>query len=348
MAETKNEAKTETEEKNHKHGKYKNWIITCHNPTNDPTWKPKVMHYLGYVLQRGEQTGAMHYQGYVQYKNRQTLTNAIMHLGLEAHPHLVAARGTHIEATEYWLHGETNIAPPIQHGTLQEAITIKQVLQGQRTDLHALMDSIKAGKRHRELLETHPNETAKFPKWVKDYQAAIKRGTEEIKWPIELPWCTIQKPTAKNRKRNLWIWGKPNIGKTYHISKALKGQRAYIIGKDLTNVWDEYEDEEVIVMDDTRGIDWADIISITNVWMHPVKCPGYCRYNNNYFKVDQVRVLIILSNKPPEAYIHDKNDMENFNTRFHTLHVKDEPFTDTTDTTETIRFKNDNDESKRT
>lgn len=266
------------------------------------------MTYLLYGEEVAPTTGTKHYQGYVQFEKKKNLTGA-----RKAIPgaHMEIARAPLAKNQEY-----CKKSGKVHEEGKAEEIEPEQRKQGNRSDLKNLMNDIKEGKSRFELMEAHPEAMAKYSKFADEYRQGLARADEkEIVWPVKLPWATIDKPEPSLKKRHLWIWGPPDLGKTYEVSKAVEGMKVYFTGQEVKYRFEGYDDQELIVFDDTK-VTLDELLDCSNTYLHAKERAGGSRYVRTYWKKKQTRTMIVLSNHPPPF------EDESFKARFNVIEVK--------------------------
>lgn len=168
------------------------------------------------------QNGREHVQAYIRYKNARVWPK-------KKYP------GGHIEpikydaaATFYVGKEKTRVRGPYQGG--------REPKQGERTDLEDIARAIVDGS------ETIDSIRVRHPGLYVRYFRGLRKLEEEIhpKWREEgtKPYIT-------------YIWGDTGVGKTRSIKEAHGENCCYI--KDGTQWWDNYQNEEVIIVDDFDG-----------------------------------------------------------------------------------------------
>lgn len=171
-----------------------------------------------------------------------------------------------------------------------------------------------------------------FQKWTEFTQRAHQLS--DIEWPIELPWkkrdnpeefATLARPTAFQKRRHLWLHGPPNWGKSLWLSIVFRLSRVYMRPDNSDKPFDAYQDEEVIIYDDVdmSGVKLTELQSIASVWYTQAQVPGIVRYTHKFWKLRQVRTIIVLSNFPPIDF-YNKNYAA-FEARFNVVDLGDYP-----------------------
>jgi len=147
-----------------------------------------------------------------------------------------------------------------------------------------------------------------------------KRRAEkaEIKWPLVLPWCTVEKPDPAVKKRHWWITGPPDIGKTYQVQEVIDGMKVFMASGDGQYRYEHYAGQELIVYDDCIP-KLVELLSVTNTWKSEVERPGGSRYKKAFWPEKHTRTVVVLTNLQPPT---DSNGA--FSARFNVvdLHPK--------------------------
>jgi len=146
------------------------YVLTVNNPaTNSPLWggvsqfgswfmSKYNARYICTSYEKGA-SGTKHIQGYFELNRKsklQAVKNKIRSFGGWVAP----AKGTAVQSVEYISHTGKWIGKGGLLGGPWEEGTIKT--QGQRTDIHALSDDIKAGKTMKQLATDHTESMLKY------------------------------------------------------------------------------------------------------------------------------------------------------------------------------------------
>lgn len=164
---------------------------------------------------------------------------------------------------------------------------------------------IKYIKKDKNFIENiiFDNNPDNFIKRKKDYDAWIEHNTlmnlKEPEYPITFMGQTINKPDPSIKKRHFWIYGPPDIGKTYNINKTFKGLKVFVRPSNKYP-YEQYDNEDIIIFDDIQNIRFDEIASITNTYSIKTPVYGDIRYFNKFYKLEHTRTVIVVSNKPPE------------------------------------------------
>lgn len=178
-----------------------------------------------------------------------------------------------------------------------------------------------------------------FVKKSTDFQKWLEWSTRnyelrDIKWPIRLPWkqrdnsnerALVTHPLPNQKQRHLWLYGPANWGKSLWASQQFSLQRVYLRPDNTDKPFDGYSDEQVILYDDVEmsKVPLTELISISQIYGYPCQVPGVVRYNCKYWKLHQIRTIIVLSNHPPTDYF--ANNYAAFQARFHVFNLNDYP-----------------------
>lgn len=280
------------------------WCFTINNPTDVPVFAPIPMQYLGWAPQLAPTTGTPHLQGYVQFKKPKPRRDVVVALADGGAAHVLKADGNGGQARDYYAVDEkkTNTGPVVEHGVLDRAAVNVAGVQGLRSDLKEFMARVKGGVPRSLLMAEMPDVFAKYQSWCSQvFQDSDIGEREEVKWPVLLPWCTIEKPDPAIKQRHVWLWGAPDSRKTYLTQTAFAGKRVFMAGSNSKYRFEGYENEDVIVFDDTIP-SLAELLDCTNTWALAKQRIGGQRYTRGYWKTGHSRTIIIISNDPPTGW----------------------------------------------
>lgn len=138
----------------------------------------------------------------------------------------------------------------------------------------------------------------------------------ELEWPILYKNIKLEKPDPKNKKRHLWIWGKPTISKTKEMQDICEGKKVYYCPTESKYRWENYRNEEIVIFDDCDQLSVSELISVTETWRVRKEIHGGSRNYARFWPLNICRICIVLSNFPP---IGD----EAFQARFNEIHLKE-------------------------
>lgn len=177
------------------------------------------MAYLVYQKEVGQE-GTPHYQGYIELKTQTRLPTILKRLpGCHVEPR----RGTQAQAIEYCTKADTRDEGPWTHGTPKE--------QGKRSDLVALYECAKAGKRKRDVLDEMP------AVYLRHYRAYAH--AESLIKPRPLP------------RRVVLLYGGTETGKTRWAEDRYPDLWAAPLQKEMW--FDGYDQHDTVLLDDFNG-----------------------------------------------------------------------------------------------
>lgn len=208
-------------------GEHITWLAPSKDGPLDWMDKNHKIRYMIYQVEKAPTTGQIHLQGYLQMTDK-TRLSALKKLDNAAH--WEPRYGTHEEARKYCMK-EGALNGPWERGD--------PVVQGQRTDLIQLYDSVKAGKTNLELLEE---------------DARIARYAKEISYMR----FALAEPLSDRQLQGVRVivsYGPTGTGKTYAaINNIANGNDYYIAECPSTKngkLWfDGYENQKTLILDD--------------------------------------------------------------------------------------------------
>lgn len=262
------------------YGKY--WMFTINNPTSSAD--DLVKRYTDYktvqafVFQKEKGAeGTIHYQGYIEFKKSTPFDRVKRMVGFQAH--IEKRKGTATEAIQYCTKEDTKIEGPWKNG---EFTLITE--QGNRTDLQAVVDTIKEAKSLTDVVVSHPKEALKYSKGLQFVYRHFKTPT------------TPQKP-------KVWLlYGDTGTGKTRF---AMSHDRPFKKAGD-DSWFDGYDNNDVLVMDDfAGGRSKMSLTALLNYLdRYPVKLPV-----KGDFVDRNCNLIIVTTNIHPQHW-YDYNNRE--------------------------------------
>lgn len=128
----------------------------------------------------------------------------------------------------------------------------------------------------------------------------LKKNLKQIKWPIVFKNIAIPKPDPSTKQRHWYIWGSTTIGKTKAAQDIAEGKKVYMAPTDRNGRWDDYDDEELVILDDTTELSDYELNEVCETWrvLKP-KIYGQRNYTR-YWKMGITRTIIIISNDRPK------------------------------------------------
>jgi len=208
--------------------------------------------------------GTPHLQGFFNLIKRSRFT-ALKKLIPRAY--LVRARGTDEQNMEYCMKQDKK---PFIHG--------EPMRTGQRTDLMLACGAVLEKKPLVEIANENPTV------YVKYY-----RGLQELAQKIQKPRDVNDPPMT------IWIWGKSGVGKTRFAFDQLPHNQIYI--KDGTQWWNNYENQQCILVDDFNGL-WPfhDLLRFLDRYPYQGQTKG------GYVQINSP-IIIITCEYPPEHFL---------------------------------------------
>lgn len=153
----------------------RSWCFTLNNPSLEAldyleaikTNYSTLVRYIVFQLEEGE-NGTRHFQGYVELNRAQRLSYMKK---IDPNAHWEKRMGSREQARMYAMKEDTRISGPFEYGTFEAGG------QGRRNDVKEFIDSVRSGKRKRELIDDYPLIMMKHPKFYE----AIKQEEMPIR-----------------------------------------------------------------------------------------------------------------------------------------------------------------------
>ena len=245
------------------------WFFTLNNPTEG---EKKIIDtlpciYSIYQLERGE-NGTLHYQGVLYYKN--PVVWPVRFLKRAHFEPCISIKG----AVAYCSKEDTRVDGPWEKGVLPE--------QGRRTDLEEAAKSyLESGER--TFAEENPGV------FIRNF-----RGLRELKKVM----------TFKDRTGGPvveWRWGLTGSGKSYKPMRILHKDSHFV--KDGTKWWNEYEQQEAIIIDDFDGKwEYRDFLRLLDIYKYQGE------YKGGYIPINSPFIYITCEFPPSEFW--EENALE--------------------------------------
>lgn len=201
-------------------GKYRAYMVTINNPTEDEekSFKDHECRYYVYQIEKGAE-GTTHLQGFVYYENPRVWPKKHF-----PRAHLEAARNVKT-CIRYCKKEETRVRGPYEKG--------ESPMQGKRSDLEYIGELITKGVEMKEI-------AVEFPGKVIQYG----RGMERL--------ATMIMPKRTRKPLITWLWGKAGVGKSrFPREHCPKDWSIYV--KDSTMWWDGYTGQKIVIIEDFDG-----------------------------------------------------------------------------------------------
>lgn len=126
----------------------------------------------------------------------------------------------------------------------------------------------------------------------------LRESMLDIVWPLMVLGVHIPKPDPATKQRH-WIFvGPPSLGKTRALQIACKGRKTFWPGRDALYRWENYDREELIVLDDFLIPD-QELIEVTETHEVIRKCSGGSRYMTHNWPLNVTRTVILVTNDYP-------------------------------------------------
>lgn len=158
----------------------------------------------------------------------------------------------------------------------------KQPKQGQRTDLEAVVETIRKRKRVDDVIKEHPVMAIKFHKGIE----RVHRAFHNV--PTNAPFMPLEV---------VYIWGPTGAGKSRRAREIFDELKIeYFVKSGATKEWwDGYSYEPGVIMDEFRDsqYQWSHFLDLLNGYPHTVQVKG------GSLGI-QPRHLIITSDRPLE------------------------------------------------
>lgn len=256
--------------------------------------------YICFQQERGK-GGHDHYQGYVEFKRSYRLNDVRRRVCDSAH--WEPRRGTAAEAIAYCKKDDTRIAGPWESGKPSKGM-------GTRSDLEALKDAIKGGKRRRELLDEFPCAMGKYPKFYE----SVKLASQDEGW---------------RKVEVILLIGDTGTGKTRWVYNHWLDKGFWRLPMVTTGLWfDTYDLQTHVLLDDFAGA--ASKVSLSSLlqildgyWIKvPIK-GGFTWWGPSH-------IAVTCNIQPRYWYKWDRREHQYMALarRFHTIYVFDSQSTD--------------------
>lgn len=246
--------------------RHRSWIFVINNPTpqdfNVTNSFMKTAAYGIYGNERGNQTQTPHIQAYVRLKSAITFKKMKWWF---PRAHIEVARGT----------DKDNQAYCSKEGDFKEFGTISEG-QGTRTDIKTVAQLIKNHEiTMEEVMFEYPELYVKYSRSLEKMFAAVQ-------------------PHREDPPQVFWRWGLAGVGKTRQVIDEFGPENVYI--KDNTSWWDNYHQQEVILIDDfDNQIPYRTLLRILDRYRYQGQIKGgYVNINSPF--------IIITCEFPPDHF----------------------------------------------
>lgn len=291
---------------------YRNCMITCFNES-EPEFDDTYMRYLVYQQERAPTTGTLHWQGYVEFNRNYTLKQIKSYFN-DNKMHIEKRYGTREEARNYCMKSATRIQPPVEHGSWKTR-------QGERTDLHQLVDKIKHGASDLELIESDPEMVNRYMKFIQHVRHVydVESNKDAMKEFTDVVLNDNQKVIMnhienQNKRQITWVFDeKGNTGKTFLTQHLIAKHNAVRFTNGKTkDIAYAYNKESIVAFDFARSceerINYQIIEDLKNGMLFSSKYTSQCKM----FKPPKI---VIMANFMPDKskLSDDRWDIINLN-----------------------------------
>lgn len=152
---------------------------------------------------------------------------------------------------------------------------------------------------------------------------AHKKSLQEIDpvWPKRGPFNeVIPAPSDADRRRHLWIWGPPGIGKTTWFLREF-GQTKFYARRNNKYPFEKYNSHQVILYDDIVPSSVFELTHLCNPRTQDQAVPCDTRYEERVLPARFPVLLIVLHNRSIAEMV-PQEEREIFTTRFKEIHVR--------------------------
>lgn len=256
------------------------WTFTIANPGEwRPDWNELSDNgavYMIYQLEIAPTTGTPHLQGYVRFDG--VKRGATVKRWLRPEAHLEKARGDEKSNKEYCSKDESRAPGALSMEFGEYDATAGK--QGNRSDLEAIRDKIKAGHSIADLADEHPSDFIRYSSGIQNMHAVL-----------------APRPAASREVQVCVLWGPTGVGKTHRIMTAAPDAYQVEPGRDP---WGRYNGEELVCFDEFDYTKWT--IQQMNRFLDKWRCPLDARYRDRYAAWTRV---VILANCSPLTWWPD-------------------------------------------
>lgn len=254
--------------------RYRNWCFTLNNYT-EKDYEEVLGQKCKYIVIGKEigESGTAHLQGYVEYENGKTLSALKQ---IDKRIHWEPRFGTQQQAADYCK----------KTGLYEERGSANA--QGHRTDLDEVVSEIESGTWKPS---NNPIMFIKFHRGLTEYENSLYTDRKE-------------KPVVE------WRWGLTGTGKTYGVIERHGIDNCYI--KDGTMWWNNYRQQQVIVIDDFDGKwPYRDLLRLLDCY------PYQGQYKGGYIKINSPYIYITCEHHPSEFWVG--NELAQVERRINTI-----------------------------
>ena len=254
----------------------RNAFITINNysPEEEKLLQEWEVSYISYGCEEAPSTGTPHLHAYVEFKHPVKFTTLKKKL---PRADIEKRKGTAQQASDY---------------AVKEGVTFTKgqiSKQGNRSDLDAVVEAVKSGKRTREIAREHPIQFIKF-----------HRGIEKLITHF------IEPRNEDNPKRIEVFWGPTGTGKSRKAREALDRDDLWIWNPGMEKWFDGYEGEKNVIFEEFRGqMTLGNLLIVTDRYN--------CRQQNKGGSVNFCPDHIIFTSpKHPKEWYNEYDDKDRY------------------------------------
>lgn len=185
--------------------------------------------YICGQLERASTTGHLHFQGYVQLTRNQRTSWMRNNISATAHYEGQSEDATNIQARAYTMKDDTSVSEFIEFGKFVKG-------KGERTDLTGFVNEVKSGATKRSLLDSDPNNMAKYDRLYNTVRSLYKP----------------KRPEAYEHKVVL-LYGDTGTGKTRKALEDYPDIFEMPLQTSNTLWMDGYDGHKEVLLDDFAG-----------------------------------------------------------------------------------------------
>lgn len=260
----------------------RNFVFTINNPTDGCLDELKQHACYMVAGQEVGESGTPHIQGYAELPGPVAQSTVVKWL---PRAHLEKRKGNAKQAAQYCM----------KDGNYEEIGTRSQ--QGDRVDIKACTDKIKAGKRMRDVADEEPVAYVKY-----------HRGLEKLQKILIVPRTEI--PDVRV------YWGSTGTGKTARAMEWLPD--AYMWTPALGKWWDGYEGEKDVILDEFRGqIPFGQLLNLLDRYQAKVEFKGgVCQFAGTR--------ICLTSPLPPAKWYKDLDQEDKLEQLLRRIHISEQ------------------------
>jgi hypothetical protein len=242
---------------------------------------------MAYQIEVCPTSGRDHVQGYAEFAKPCRFTHAQAVLNISG-AHCEARKKSREACVKYCSKEESRKAGtfPALLGTLAgQPVGVYKTRQGKRTDISAMVDEIRSGKRAIDQLDSDPDTFVKY-----------SRGLMEVR-------RVVQQAAATRIRSDMRVevhWGAPGSGKTRGVYEKHGVENVFTLIADNNACWfDGYEGQDVLLIDDFKGwIVYSLLLKLLDIY--PLRCPV-----KGSFTYAAWTKVYITSNYAPSTWYND-------------------------------------------